>query len=296
MRGPMSRVETVFRKESKELWSNRPLVYSFLDLVLFFVLVPVLLLFVIGSFSPEEAQSAETSPAVKQLARLVPGLEEMPPAEQAAIVVVRHFILIFLVLPVIGALGSSTSSIVGEKQSRSMEPVLATPVTTLELLAGKSLATVSLAVFGTWSGFLVYAILGRWIIHSVQRPGSDKPDDGVLADTPDCPPGSGCRRCDLEPGQRLPVCPADRRAARPADRHGHRRADDGTVRSGTRSHCGGSHRAHLSRPGSDGAGNSGFRSRKDHLGVEVREDWLPVTGYRFLATSFQLPARTTSNW
>ena len=163
MRGPMSRVETVFRKESKELWSNRPLVYSFLDLVLFFVLVPVLLLFVIGSFSPEEAQSAETSPAVKQLARLVPGLEEMPPAEQAAIVVVRHFILIFLVLPVIGALGSSTSSIVGEKQSRSMEPVLATPVTTLELLAGKSLATVSLAVFGTWSGFLVYAILVLWV-------------------------------------------------------------------------------------------------------------------------------------
>ena len=130
-------------------------------LVLFFVLVPVLLLFVVR-FTPEE-MPAETSPAVAQLARLVPGLEEMPPADQAAIVVVRHFILIFLVLPVIGALGSSTSSIVGEKQSRSMEPVLATPVTTLELLAGKSLACVSLAVSGTWFGFLIYTVLVLWV-------------------------------------------------------------------------------------------------------------------------------------
>ena len=163
MKGPMSRVEAVLRKESQELWSNRPLVYSFMALVLFFVLTPILLLFVVGKFSPEEVQPAETSPAVRQLARLVPGLEEMPAADQAAIVVVRHFILIFLVLPVIGALGSSTSSIVGEKQSRSMEPVLATPVTTLELLVGKSLATVSLAVSGTWFGFLLYTVLVLWV-------------------------------------------------------------------------------------------------------------------------------------
>ena len=162
MKGPMSRVETVFRKESKEIWTNRPLVYSFMALVFFFVLVPVLLLFVFDRFTPEEVQP-ETSPAVKQLARLVPGLEERPPADQAAIVVVRHFILLFLVLPVIGALGSSTSSIVGEKQNRSMEPVLATPVTTLELLAGKSLACVSLAVSGTWFGFLIYTVLVLWV-------------------------------------------------------------------------------------------------------------------------------------
>ncbi len=163
MRRPMSRVEAVLRKESQEMWRNRGLVYSFMALVLFFVVVPVVLLFVIGKFAPEEAQPGEVSPAVAQLARLVPGLEEMPAAEQAAIVIVRHFTLIFLILPVIGALGSSTSSIVGEKQSRSMEPVLATPVKTWELLLGKSLATVTLAVAGTWTGFLIYAVLVFWV-------------------------------------------------------------------------------------------------------------------------------------
>ena len=42
MKGPMSRIETVFRKESQELWSNRPLVYSFMALVLFFVLARIM--------------------------------------------------------------------------------------------------------------------------------------------------------------------------------------------------------------------------------------------------------------
>lgn len=163
MRGPMSRIEAVFRKESHELWSNRPLVYSFMGLVLFFVVVPIVLLFVIQTFSPEEADQPEMSEAVKQLTRMVPGLDEMPRAGQAAVLVIRHFILIFLILPVIGALGSSTSSIVGEKQSRSIEPVLATPVKTFELLLGKSLATVILAVSGTWFGFLLYSLLVYWV-------------------------------------------------------------------------------------------------------------------------------------
>ncbi len=162
MPGTMSRIEAVFRKESHELWTNRALVYSFLGLVLFFVVVPVLLLLLIGSFSPQEEGQADLSPAVQQLTRLVPGLGDMSRVEQATILVVRHFTLIFLILPVIGALGSSTSSIVGEKQSRSIEPVLATPVTTLELLLGKSLATVILAVAGTWIGFLLYAVLVLW--------------------------------------------------------------------------------------------------------------------------------------
>jgi len=162
----ISRAEAVFRKESHELLSNRPLVYSFLALVLFFVLVPISLLVLIQEFTPQEADQAGMTRAVRQLTQLLPGLADMTRAEQASILVTRHFALIFLVLPVIGALGSSTSSIVGEKQSRSIEPVLATPVTTVELLLGKSLATVILAVSGTWGGFLVYYGLA----HAVSGP------------------------------------------------------------------------------------------------------------------------------
>ncbi len=161
----MSRIETVFRKEVSELLSNRGLVFSFLGLVLFFVIIPVGLMGILVS-GPQDAAKEEKNEAVRQLIRLVPELEQMSTAEQGAVLVIRHFTLIFLILPVIGALGSSTSSIVGEKQSRSIEPVLATPITTFELLVGKSFGTVALAVSGTWIGFFLYAGLVRLLAGS----------------------------------------------------------------------------------------------------------------------------------
>jgi ABC-2 type transport system permease protein len=134
-------------------------------LVLLFVIIPVGLMTVLVN-APQGAAKEEATAAVRQLTRLVPELEQMSTAQQGAVLVIRHFTLIFLILPVIGALGSSTSSIVGEKQSRSIEPVLATPVTTLELLLGKSFGTVALAVAGTWFGFLLYVGLVRLIAGS----------------------------------------------------------------------------------------------------------------------------------
>lgn len=154
----MSRIEAVFRKEVTDLLSNRGLVYSFMGLVLLFVIIPIGLMWVLVH-APSDAGGGGSTEAVRQLTRLVPELEGMSTAQQGAVLVIRHFTLIFLILPVIGALGSSTSSIVGEKQNRSIEPVLATPVTTLELLAGKSFGTVVLAVSGTWLGFFLYVLL-----------------------------------------------------------------------------------------------------------------------------------------
>jgi ABC-2 type transport system permease protein len=161
----MSRIEAVFRKEVTELLSNRALVVSFMGLVLLFVIIPVGLMWVLVH-APDDASREGGTEAVRQLTRLVPELEHMSTAQQGAVLVIRHFTLIFLILPVIGALGSSTSSIVGEKQSRSIEPVLATPVTTFELLVGKSFGTVALAVSGTWLGFFLYVGLIRLLAGS----------------------------------------------------------------------------------------------------------------------------------
>ena len=52
-------------------------------------------------------------------------------------------------------------SIVGEKSTRTLEPLLATPITTIELLAGKGLAAVLPAVGATWLAFAVFAIGAR---------------------------------------------------------------------------------------------------------------------------------------
>jgi len=49
-------------------------------------------------------------------------------------------------------------SIVGEKTTRSLEPLLATPITTIELLVGKCLAAVIPAIIATYGAFAIFAI------------------------------------------------------------------------------------------------------------------------------------------
>jgi ABC-2 type transport system permease protein len=54
-------------------------------------------------------------------------------------------------------------SIVGEKTTRSLEPLLATPITTIELLIGKCVAAVVPAVLATYAAFGLFA-LGSWLM------------------------------------------------------------------------------------------------------------------------------------
>ena len=51
----------------------------------------------------------------------------------------HQFTLLLLLVPVVGAMALATHAVIGEKQSKALEPLLATPISTLELLAAKTL-------------------------------------------------------------------------------------------------------------------------------------------------------------
>jgi ABC-2 type transport system permease protein len=70
---------------------------------------------------------------------------------------VNQFTLLFMMIPLIIPVNIAAYSIVGEKTTRSLEPLLATPITTAELLTAKNLAAVIPAVLSTWIGFGIYA-------------------------------------------------------------------------------------------------------------------------------------------
>jgi ABC-2 type transport system permease protein len=79
--------------------------------------------------------------------------------------IVSQFMIMFMIIPLAIPASISSYSIVGEKVNRSLEPLLATPITTAELLIGKSLAAIIPALAATWIGFSIF-ILGSWIIIS----------------------------------------------------------------------------------------------------------------------------------
>jgi ABC-2 type transport system permease protein len=76
---------------------------------------------------------------------------------------VSEFMLLFMLVPVAIPVTIAAYSIVGEKTTHSLEPLLATPITTTELLVGKCLAAVIPAVLATYAAFGIFAA-GTWVI------------------------------------------------------------------------------------------------------------------------------------
>ncbi|MFN2114494.1 MAG: ABC transporter permease subunit [Anaerolineae bacterium] len=157
------RVWVIVRKEWREVIHNRTIVFTFIGLSAMFTIMPLLLAFGMPKISPEllgvEDETVEMSDLPPGLADALPGYATLEPLEQFQVFMLRQFLVFFLVLPVMGAISIATYSIIGEKTSRSLEALLATPIRTDELLVGKTLASSVPAVLATWVAFGCYAVM-----------------------------------------------------------------------------------------------------------------------------------------
>ena len=55
----------------------------------------------------------------------------------------QQFLMVFLLMPITGAMALAAHAVVGEKIARTLEPLLATPITTVELLVAKVLGSLA---------------------------------------------------------------------------------------------------------------------------------------------------------
>jgi len=78
-----------------------------------------------------------------------------------------QFMFYLLLIPMVMPAYTAAYSIVGEKETRSLEPLLATPISTAELLLGKIIAAVTPAVALAWLSFALTAIGMYFIVSPV---------------------------------------------------------------------------------------------------------------------------------
>ena len=143
----MHKVFVILRKEFREIVQQRILLFSILLPPLLFVVIPLLYLQLGGNGS-------------KASALHVPSLQGLTLHEYTQAVIGTTFSNIFLLLAMIVPSTIAAYSIIGEKTSHTLEPLLATPVRRWQLLTGKMLAALLPAVLVTWiSGGLFIAEL-----------------------------------------------------------------------------------------------------------------------------------------
>lgn len=157
------RVAIIVRKEWLETLHNRTIIITFVGLAAMFTLLPLVLAFAIPSLSPDLFSSsggpADVSDVPPLFQESIPNVGQLSSVAQFQVFMLRQFLVFFLILPVMGAISIATFSIIGEKTSRSLEALLATPVRTDELLLGKTLASSVPTVVATWIAFALFACL-----------------------------------------------------------------------------------------------------------------------------------------
>jgi ABC-2 type transport system permease protein len=148
----MNKIKTIILKEWSEVFKNRMVLFTVAFMPLLFTALPLVILFA----TRDAGAGAVSSDMPIEFLRYCP--EGLNGGECFQIYMVGQFLLLFMMLPLIIPVNIAAYSIVGEKTNRSLEPLLATPITTAELLTGKNLAAVIPATLATWAGFLIFAL------------------------------------------------------------------------------------------------------------------------------------------
>jgi ABC-2 type transport system permease protein len=151
------RIRTLVAKELKEFRSNPAAV---LPVVVMCVALPFFVLIVIPRVTGESLATDRTIRGIVAVAaRTQPHLALLPPGTAAEAFLFQQFLLLFLVAPVVGAVSLAAYSVVGEKQGRTLEPLLTTPITTAELLIAKVLASFLPSLVVEAAGLVAYVAL-----------------------------------------------------------------------------------------------------------------------------------------
>jgi ABC-2 type transport system permease protein len=157
-----ARVRTLVGKELTEFRANPGVLLPVALLIAVCIALPLVVLVVAPRLTGE---TLAADPAMLRLVQLVlPRMPELAPLAPAAAIeafMFQQFLILFLLTPVIGAVSLAAYSVVGEKQGRTLEPLLTTPLTTVELLIAKVLSALLPSLVLEAIGLIGYLMLIR---------------------------------------------------------------------------------------------------------------------------------------
>jgi ABC-2 type transport system permease protein len=158
------RVFALARKDASELLRNPGAIFPAV-LMVFASLFPVLLIIAIvprvvgeslegsGDFTEQAAAAAAT----------IPELAGLTGNALIQTFLFHQLALLMLLVPIVAAMALATHAVIGEKQSKALEPLLATPISTLELLTAKTMTPFLFSLGLTWSAAIIYVLIAAGI-------------------------------------------------------------------------------------------------------------------------------------
>ena len=152
----MIRLRALLTKELLDVARNRTVLLPVAIAALVFLFLPILITVVVPAWS---GQGLGDDVVLARVSLLLGPHANLSRNGRAELFIFQQFLIVFLLMPVTGAMALAAHSIVGEKQARTLEPLLASPLTTFELLIAKVLGALIPTLAITTAGLLFYGLL-----------------------------------------------------------------------------------------------------------------------------------------
>jgi ABC-2 type transport system permease protein len=154
----MSAVGTIIKKEWMDVRKNKLVLYVVLFVPLLMTAIPLVMMGIMGRVGVSQGDLEEMATMLKN-----PLFQGLNAVEAVQSTMASNFLVLFLMMPLMVPVTIASYSIVGEKVTRSLEPLLATPVSTMKLLLAKGVAAAVPGIVGAWLAYLVFLIGARFL-------------------------------------------------------------------------------------------------------------------------------------
>jgi ABC-2 type transport system permease protein len=163
----VTRIRALLWKELADLQKNPAVFFPAVLTGFVSILLPFFVAIVVPYFAGEQLSDSGDFQVAVEMYRQQPSMRGLDPEGAVQAWIFQQFLVLLVLTPVAGSMSLAAYSVIGEKQARTLEPLLATPISTFELLAAKVLGALLPALALTVACFATYAVL----VALIARPG-----------------------------------------------------------------------------------------------------------------------------
>lgn len=153
----MTRVAALLSKEFTDLRHHPGVFLPAVLTAAIAIVLPFVVAVIIPAWTGERLSDSSDFQLALELYRTQPMTRGLDAEAAVQAWIFQQFLPLLVVAPVAASMSVAAYTVIGEKQARTLEPLLATPITTFELLCAKVLGALVPAVALTVVSFLVYA-------------------------------------------------------------------------------------------------------------------------------------------
>ena len=152
----MKRIAALLGKELADLRGNPAVFVPAIITGVVSIVMPFLIAVAVPYFTGEQLADSSDFRIALEMYRDQPATRQLDAEGAIQAMIFQQFLILLVLTPVAGAMSVAAYAVVGEKQARTLEPLLATPITTFELLAAKVLGAFIPGIVLATSCFTIY--------------------------------------------------------------------------------------------------------------------------------------------